>query len=150
MVSVLASAVALPVERGRSKANGLGNLREAVEPFTQLILRSGCNPVRLQCTVPTCASSETCPDLHDLDELRSRFLLFLHTVLEAVRLSGISASYSLTPSNACHCMVRVIPSNLNCSTMNYAANDLIDSSEPSKRESVVFANFKSGPALIIT
>ncbi|PPQ69640.1 hypothetical protein CVT26_001516 [Gymnopilus dilepis] len=69
--------------------------------FTDLAVRSGMSSIRLHCAIPTWSSpTDTCDDLHDLHELRSRFLLFIHDLLQSLRASGISASYSLTPSNA--------------------------------------------------
>jgi hypothetical protein len=78
----------------------------------RLVLQSGKSAVRLYCTVPTwSSSSDICMfpwpsvnyvspipksglDLHDLHELRSRFLLFIHDLLQSLRSSGVRLSIS--------------------------------------------------------
>ncbi|KAI0932191.1 hypothetical protein AcW2_000883 [Taiwanofungus camphoratus] len=95
MMSVIAQPAHIPlhVENHQPKdveLNELGNLQDALEPFAQLIRRSG-RSVRLHCTIPTvCSSSNACKDLHDLHDLRSRSLVFVHNLVESLRASGVS------------------------------------------------------------
>ncbi|KAF7347834.1 putative poxc laccase transcription factor [Mycena venus] len=60
------------------------------DPFTAgLILRTHSSDLRLYCTVPTwSSSSDTCLDLHDLHQLRTKFLVFIHDLVHALRSSG--------------------------------------------------------------
>ncbi|KAJ6575113.1 hypothetical protein B0H19DRAFT_1127217 [Mycena capillaripes] len=84
----------------------LGPPSDAVEPFKQLVLRSHTSDLRLYCTVPTwSSSSDHCLDLHDLHQLRSKFLVFIHDLVQALRSSGISASYVLVPSSSSRCIL---------------------------------------------
>ncbi|KAI0669884.1 hypothetical protein C8Q78DRAFT_152022 [Trametes maxima] len=101
--------------------NELGNLDDAVEPFAQLI-RKSARSVRLHCTIPTgCPSSANCADLHDLHDLRSRSLMFVHNLVESLRASGIPASYRLQPANCPMCLVCALPSGLDASRVRAAA-----------------------------
>lgn len=77
-----------------------------IAEYSRMISRSG-HSVRLHCTIPTwCPASDTCKfrfqpvyqtphhnlldgDLHDLHDLRTRFLLFIHNLLESLRSSGV-------------------------------------------------------------
>lgn len=71
----------------------------------RMISRNG-DSVRLHCTIPTwCPASDICKtfwpkidillshiddDLHDLHDFRTRFLVFIHSLLESLRASGVS------------------------------------------------------------
>ncbi|KAJ7357366.1 hypothetical protein DFH08DRAFT_851763 [Mycena albidolilacea] len=84
----------------------LGPPRDAVELFKQLILQSHTPSLRLYCTVPTwCPTSENCLDLHDLHEMRTKFLVFIHDLVQALRSSGIATSYVLVPSSSSRCIL---------------------------------------------
>ncbi|KAJ7225515.1 hypothetical protein GGX14DRAFT_420871, partial [Mycena pura] len=84
----------------------LGPPSDAVEPFKQLVMRSQVSDLRLYCTVPTWSpSSDHCLDLHDLHQLRSKFLVFIHDLVQALRSSDIAASYVLVPSNSSRCIM---------------------------------------------
>ena len=100
--------------------------------------------VRLHCTVPTSTSSETCDhpiyvprhrlpifcagaDLHDLHELRSRSLIFVHDIRDKLGSTGvriisaairtmlnscciqIQVSYRLVPSHTSLVLLRALP-----------------------------------------
>ncbi|KAK0506227.1 hypothetical protein EDD18DRAFT_23332 [Armillaria luteobubalina] len=140
-----------PEPRFEVPLNELGNLHDAVEPFTKAIMRSGNASVRLHCTVPTwCPSSDICLDLHDLHDLRSRCLLFIHDLLQALRSSGVHASYSLAPSNSSLCLVCASPPDLKGSQVTSFLVDILQHTKLSKRENVILADLKSCPSLIIT
>ena len=131
--------------------NELGTTCDSVEPFTQLILRSGKPAVRLHCTVPTWSpSSDICLDLHDLHELRSRSLLFIHDVLHSLRSSGVSASYCLAPSDSPLCLVCALTPGLGASQITSSAHDLIKDAQLREKEHVLLADLESGPCLVIT
>ncbi|KAJ7181658.1 hypothetical protein C8R43DRAFT_969784 [Mycena crocata] len=84
----------------------LGAPSDAVEPFKQLVMRSHTSDLRLYCTVPTWNSSaDNCLDLHDMHQLRSKFLAFIHDLVQALRSSGVAASYALIPSNSSRCIM---------------------------------------------
>ncbi|KAF8922556.1 hypothetical protein CPB85DRAFT_1268067 [Mucidula mucida] len=130
--------------------NELGNLHDAVEPFTQVLLRLGPS-VKLHCAVPTwCPTSETCLDLHDLHELRSRLLLFIHDLVQSLRACGVHASYSLAPSNSSMCLVCASGPDIARSQVKTCAIDVLQNAKLSKREHAVLADLKSYPSLIIT
>ncbi|KAJ7487597.1 hypothetical protein B0H11DRAFT_2230344 [Mycena galericulata] len=84
----------------------LGAPSDAVEPFKQLIMRSHASDLRLACTVPTwSSSSDNCLDLHDLHQLRTKFLVFIHDLVQSLRSSGVAASYVLVPSSSSRCIL---------------------------------------------
>ncbi|KAJ7706183.1 hypothetical protein B0H17DRAFT_1192703 [Mycena rosella] len=84
----------------------LGPPSDAVEPFKQLILRSHASELRLYCTVPTWnSSSDNCLDLQELHQLRTKFLILIHDIVQALRSSGVAASYVLVPSSSSHCIM---------------------------------------------
>ncbi|KJA29241.1 hypothetical protein HYPSUDRAFT_61271 [Hypholoma sublateritium FD-334 SS-4] len=128
----------------QAKPQELGSLHDAVASFTKLTLGSGTNSVRLYCTIPTWNSSDMCLDLYDHQELRSRFLLFIHDLLQSLRSLGISASYSLAPSSSSLCLVCHKPIDVD------VLQQLQDSKENLKREQVTLVDLNSGPCLIIT
>ncbi|KAF8581631.1 hypothetical protein K439DRAFT_1353280 [Ramaria rubella] len=66
--------------------------------------------VRLHCTVPTWStSSDICTDLHDLQELRSRSLVFVHDLCRKLGSAGIQVSYRLAPSHTSMVLLRALP-----------------------------------------
>ncbi|KAF8168099.1 hypothetical protein B0H34DRAFT_684208 [Crassisporium funariophilum] len=138
----------------RVQFNELGNMHDAIDSFTKLIVRSGKVAIRLHCTVPTWScSTETCLDLHDLHELRSRFLLFIHELLQSLRSSGISASYSLAPSSSSLCLVCALPPKADAKNTSIDIDILQKDphfNHKLKREQVVLVDLKDGPCLIIT
>ncbi|KAI0825119.1 hypothetical protein BC628DRAFT_291535 [Trametes gibbosa] len=128
----------------------LGNLDEAVEPFAQLI-RKSARSVRLHCTIPTgCPSSAACADLHDLHDLRSRSLLFIHKLVESLRASGIPASYRLQPASCHMCVVCALPSGLDASKVRAAAFAAVQNAKLDLKEKVLLASLEDGYALVIT
>ncbi|KIK93737.1 hypothetical protein PAXRUDRAFT_828651 [Paxillus rubicundulus Ve08.2h10] len=130
--------------------NELGNLTDAVEPFAKLVGRSGCS-VRLHCSVPMwCPSSDTCYDLHDLHDLRSRSLLFIHDLLESLRSDGISASYRLAPSNSSSCFICALPTELSVPKLRTTMVEILQNIKINSREKVFLADLEYGPALIIS
>ncbi|KAI0801249.1 hypothetical protein C8Q74DRAFT_1364877 [Fomes fomentarius] len=167
------SAVHLPVHLDTVRPkdvefNELGNLDEAVEPFAQLIKKT-THSVRLHCTIPTgCPSSTTCADLHDLHDLRTRSLLFVHNLVESLRASGVSiirvsstkllaeriiqvpASYKLQPANCPMCLVCALPSGLDASKIRTAAFAAVQNAKLDLKEKVLLADLEDGFALVIT
>jgi hypothetical protein len=134
-------------------------------------LQSGNSAVRLHGTVPTwSSSSDICMfpllfnfmpliqksglDLHDLHELRSRFLLFIHDLLQSLRSSGVRpsrsknlfemylpcrqvvASYSLAPSSSSLCLVCALPPGLGTSQVTASVVEMLKSTEFGKRSGV--------------
>ncbi|KAL0951190.1 hypothetical protein HGRIS_007918 [Hohenbuehelia grisea] len=169
MVSLMPSTSLTPLEVAQPRLNEVGNLREAIEPLKELVLRSHNSSIHLHCTVPTwCHSSSTCFDLHDLHERRSNFLVFIHDVLQSLRASGVSlsllclvgpsskrplqinASYSLTPSDSSLCLACALPPNLGPSEARTAVVDLLQSSNLSANSHVLLADMKHGPCLIVS
>ncbi|PPQ80847.1 hypothetical protein CVT25_001972 [Psilocybe cyanescens] len=139
-----------------------GSLRDAIVSFTKLTADSGTTFVRLYCTIPTFSySTDTCLDLHDLNELRSRFLPFIHDLLQSLRSSGvsqrianisvthfssqISATYSLAPSNSSLCLVSQKPINT-----TIVLDKLDKSNRMLKREQVALVDLEGVACLIIT
>ncbi|KAJ6509534.1 hypothetical protein C8R47DRAFT_30599 [Mycena vitilis] len=108
-MALVASRLALssldqPIHDDRSVAFiELGPSSDAVEPFKQLILQSHIADLRLYCTVPT--GSDNCLDLHDLHQLRSKFLVFIHNLVQTLRSSGMTVSYVLVPSSSSRCIM---------------------------------------------
>ncbi|KAI0365261.1 hypothetical protein BV20DRAFT_1028434 [Pilatotrama ljubarskyi] len=157
MMSVMpSSAVHIPLHRDVQRStkdvefSELGNLDEAVEPFAQLI-RKSARAVRLHCTIPTgCPSSATCVDLHDLHDLRSRSLLFVHNLVESLRASGISASYRLQPANCPMCLICALPSGLDASKVRAAAFAAVQNAKLDLKGKALLADLEDGYALIIT
>ncbi|KAH9944372.1 uncharacterized protein BXZ73DRAFT_73902 [Epithele typhae] len=130
--------------------NELGNLDEAMAPFTQLIKKTA-HSVRLHCTIPTgCPSSSTCADLHDLHDLRTRSLLFVHNLVESLRAAGVHASYRLQPANCAMCLVCALPSGLDASNVRAAAFAAVQNAKLDLKERALLADLKDGYALIIT
>ncbi|KAF8873709.1 hypothetical protein CPB84DRAFT_1798167 [Gymnopilus junonius] len=80
-----------------------------------------------------------------LHELRARFLLFIHDLLQSLRASGVSASYSLTPSNASLGFVCQKPIN----TADVVER-LHEFNVKLKREQAGLVNLGGVPCLIIT
>ncbi|KAF9459905.1 hypothetical protein BDZ94DRAFT_1198749 [Collybia nuda] len=155
MLSVLSKSAIRPspnsTQPPKIQLNELGSLCDSVEPFTQLILRSGKSDVRLHCTVPTWSpSSDICVDLHDLHELRSRFLLYIHDLIRSLRSSGVAASYCLAPANSPLCVVCAVPPGLGTSRVTSLAVNLLKNAQLKKTESVLWVDLEQGPCLVIT
>ncbi|KAI1797894.1 hypothetical protein LXA43DRAFT_272672 [Ganoderma leucocontextum] len=156
MMSVMAPAVHIPVHLDTARStnnvefNDLGSLDDAVEPFAQLIKKTG-HSVRLHCTIPTgCHSSSTCADLHDLHALRTRSLMFVHNLVESLRASGIPASYRLQPANCPMCLVCALPSGLDASKVRSAALAAVQHAKLDLKEKAFLADLQDGYALVIT
>ncbi|TFK41158.1 hypothetical protein BDQ12DRAFT_427511 [Crucibulum laeve] len=154
MISLLPnSALVGSNEQPKLHLNELGTLRDAVEPFTKLllILRSGRPSIRLHCTIPTWSSStDTCLDLHDLNDLRSRFLLFIHDILQSLRSSGILATYSLSPSSSSLSLVCALPPEAGACQIKPSDVEALQNARTNKRENVALVNLDFGPCLVIT
>ncbi|PCH33645.1 hypothetical protein WOLCODRAFT_22144 [Wolfiporia cocos MD-104 SS10] len=156
MMSMLPQPAHLPLhvenhEPQDVQLNELGDLQDALEPFAKLIRRSG-RSVRLHCTIPTtCSSSSpTCYDLHDLHDLRSRSLVFVHNLVESLRASGIPASYKLQPSNCPICLICVLPLGLDANRMKAAAIAAVQNAHFDSKEKALLADLQDGLALVIT
>lgn len=130
--------------------NELDKLTDAVEPFARLASRSSCS-VRLHCSVPMwSAPSDTCYDLHELQDLRSRTLVFIHDLLESLRSNGISASYKLAPSNSPLCFICALPTELSVPKVRSATVEILQNARVNARQKVLLADLEHGPALIIS
>ncbi|OBZ79005.1 hypothetical protein A0H81_01121 [Grifola frondosa] len=160
MMSVMPQPAHLPLhvspqDRRRRQStdvllNELGNLDEALEPFAELI-RQSAPSVRLYCTVPTgCPSSDICADLHDLHDLRSRSLVFVHNLVESLRASGVPASYHLQPSNSPLCLVCALPPGLDPTKIKAAAIAALQDTKLNLKEKALLADLEGGLALVIT
>ncbi|EJF66708.1 hypothetical protein DICSQDRAFT_130961 [Dichomitus squalens LYAD-421 SS1] len=156
MMSVMPPSVHLQVHLDANRPtkdvefNELGNLNEAVEPFAQLIKKSG-HSVRLHCTIPTgFHSSPTCADLHDLHDLRTRSLMFVHNLVESLRASGIPASYRLQPANCSMCLICALPSGLDASKVRAAAFAAVQNAKLDLKEKALLADLSDGYALVLT
>ncbi|KAG6336572.1 hypothetical protein ID866_2510 [Astraeus odoratus] len=95
-------------------------------------------------------SSDTCHDLHELNDLRSRSLLFIHNLLESLRSNGISASYCLAPSNTTLCFICALPTELSVPKVRTAILEMLQNARISTKEKVLLADLEHGPALIIS
>ncbi|KAG1801631.1 uncharacterized protein HD556DRAFT_895187 [Suillus plorans] len=149
MVSVVPRSFSMPSPTAKQELqlNELGSLTDAVEPFASQTGRS----VRLHCSVPMWSSpSDTCLDLHDLHDLRSRILLFVHDLLESLHSAGISASYRLAPSNSSLCFICALPTELSAPKVRSAAVEILQNANIHAREKVLLADLECGPALIIS
>ncbi|KAH8100715.1 hypothetical protein BXZ70DRAFT_1064822 [Cristinia sonorae] len=154
MLSVMPQAAHLPlhIQQGPSKDvtfNELGNFRDAVEPFVTLLSRSGPS-VRLHCTVPTMCSADSCIDLHDLQALRARSLVFVHELVEALRASGIAASYRLQPSSCPLCVICALPPNIDANRVKTAAAAAVKDAHLELKERALLARLEDGLALVLT
>ncbi|KAF8203661.1 hypothetical protein BJ912DRAFT_940654 [Pholiota molesta] len=148
MLSVYPQSTALSQKDGPEQqimSRELGNVHDAVVSFTDLLVRSGTTSIRLHCTVPTWSSStDTCLDLYDLHELKSRFLLFIHDLLQSLRSSGVSASYSLAPSSSSLCLICQKPVSVD------VLQQLQGSSDKFRRDQVTLVDMEGGHCLVIT
>ncbi|KAG2044858.1 hypothetical protein BDR03DRAFT_9998 [Suillus americanus] len=105
MVSVVPRSFSMPSPSAKQELqlNELGSLTDAVEPFARLLSQTG-RSVRLHCSVPMWSyPSDTCLDLHDLHDLRSRILLFVHDLLESLRSAGCSKGEVSCSRNSAEC-----------------------------------------------
>lgn len=131
--------------------NELGNLQEALELFAAKLISQSGSSVRLHCTVPTmCMPSDEYVDLHDLQALRNRSLLFVHDLVEALRASGITASYRLQPSSCPMCLVCALPPDLDANKVKAAAQAAVENAHICIREKALLADLEDGLALVIT
>ncbi|KAG1769220.1 hypothetical protein CY34DRAFT_798883 [Suillus luteus UH-Slu-Lm8-n1] len=152
MVSVVPRSFSMPSPSAKQELqlNELGSLTDAVEPFARLLSQTG-RSVRLHCSVPMWSSpSDICLDLHDLHDLRSRILLFIHNLLESLRSAGIPASYRLAPSNSSLCFICALPTELSAPKVRSAAVEILQNANIHAREKVLLADLECGPALIIS
>ncbi|KAI0033183.1 hypothetical protein K488DRAFT_48261, partial [Vararia minispora EC-137] len=107
--------------------------------------------VQLYCTVPTWTpSSDICIDLHDLHDLRSRSLVFIHDLVKSLRASGVPASYTLSPSDSPLCLVCASHASLDKRKVQMSAYEAYEKVKPSAREKVLLVDLQDGPALVIT
>ncbi|PFH54474.1 hypothetical protein AMATHDRAFT_52075 [Amanita thiersii Skay4041] len=153
MISVLSQSPLLPLSDHQPglQLNELGTLGSAVEAFTKMLSRSGQTAVRLHCTLPTWSPSyDTYLDLHDINELRSRVLLFIHDLLQSLRSADIVASYSLAPSNLPVCLVWALPPDPTTVQVKIDGDDLLKGVQIRKRDNVLVADLKGASCLIIT
>ncbi|KAF9056158.1 hypothetical protein BJ165DRAFT_1522101 [Panaeolus papilionaceus] len=156
MLSVYPNGSLFPsAQPQRLKFDELGDSANAVQRFTKLAIRSGKTAIRLQCTVPTWGASDSTTyfDLHDLHDLRSRLLVFIHDLLHSLRASGISASYSLrlVPANSPLCTICVLPSAGSLQVINSDALSKVLAQDDAlfKRKQVVLVDLED-PWLILT
>lgn len=130
--------------------NELGSLQDALEPFAKLISHSS-RSVRLYCMIPTdCSSSDLYVDLHDLNALRTRSLMFIHNLVEALRTAGVAASYRLQPSNCPLCVICALPSEVDPTEVKTAAIAAVEKALPRLKERALLVDLKDGHALVIT
>ncbi|KAJ6604649.1 hypothetical protein DFH09DRAFT_1300836 [Mycena vulgaris] len=147
MLSVASSSSPLlqPVDDHPITFTELGAPSDAVEPFKQLVLRSHVSELRLYCTVPTWnSSSDNCLDLQELHQLRTKFLILIHDIVQALRSSGVAASYVLVPSNSSRCIMCAG----GCSDLASAV-DILQKTPLDNRNNVLLADLGC-PCLIIT
>ncbi|GJE86125.1 hypothetical protein PsYK624_022050 [Phanerochaete sordida] len=130
--------------------NELGDLQDAVEPFAKLISRSG-QSVRLHCTVPTTIPScDTFVDAQDLHDLRTRSLVFIHNLVEALRSQGTPASYRLQPSSCPLCVVCALPADSDANKVKTAALAAVENAHLQLSQKALLADLEDGLALVIT
>jgi len=141
----------LDEQDGLVELNDIGTVDDALEYLSKMVSSSGVDSVKLHCTVPTwCSSSDTCLDLHDLHDLRSRALIFIHDLTASLRSSGISASYRLAPCNSSLCVVCPLSSKRDVNKVKMAAFRAVQHAKHLEREKVLLVDLEDGPALIIT
>ncbi|KAF9526484.1 hypothetical protein CPB83DRAFT_857891 [Crepidotus variabilis] len=148
MLSVLAQPHVFPSTsdngKHRLELNEPGNLEDAVASFTNMIVGSGHAVVRLYCSVPTWSSAtDTCLDLHDLHELKSKALLCVHDSLQSLRSSGVSASYSLAPLSSSLSVVSQRPISLELLKKAQISSGQL------KRGKTVVVNIDGAPCLVL-
>nr|AIR74633.1 putative poxc laccase transcription factor [Pleurotus ostreatus] len=150
MVSVLTPAAMAPLNTPEPCFNEVSRLQDAVEPFSRPVGTEHA-AIHLHCTIPTWShSSSNCLDLHDLHELRSRLLVFIHDLIQKLRASGIHTTYSLTPSDTSLCVVCALPPGLNSSQAKMTVSDLVRQSGPIQQKHVILADLQKAPCLIIS
>ncbi|KIL70831.1 hypothetical protein M378DRAFT_155761 [Amanita muscaria Koide BX008] len=155
MLSVLPQSAPLSLVELQSNVrfNALGSLDKAIDSFTKVLSRSGKTAVRLHCTIPMWSPScDASLDLHDINELRSRLLLFVHDLMQSLRAADVSiiTSYSLVPSNAPVCLVWALPPDLSGSQLQDSTKELLKRVQITGRDNVLLADSKNIPCLIIT
>ncbi|KAI0068195.1 hypothetical protein BV25DRAFT_1987014 [Artomyces pyxidatus] len=134
------------------QTNEVGDARDALKPITELLVSSAHGEsLRLYCTVPTWSPmSDICIDLHDLNDLRSRSLHFIHDLVSSLRASGVPATYTLAPSNSPLCLICASHSEVDKCSLQVCAHEAFDQMKPIAREKVVVVQLKDGPALVLT
>ncbi|KAJ2970747.1 hypothetical protein NUW54_g12663 [Trametes sanguinea] len=106
-----------------------------------------CRPV----TRPAAAHAAVIDaDLHDLHDLRSRSLVFVHNLVETLRASGVAASYRLQPASCPMCLVCALPSGLDATKVKAAAFAAVQNAKLDSKEKALLADLEDGYALIIT
>ncbi|KAI0285311.1 hypothetical protein BGY98DRAFT_945276 [Russula aff. rugulosa BPL654] len=142
---------AADVREAAISVNELGNVRDALKPITELLTAMHEDSVRLFCTVPTWSpSSDICIDLHDLNTLRSRSLHFIHDLVNALRESGVRASYKLMTSNSPLCLICTCHSRLDTNAIQLSAHDAYTKMKMRVREQVLLVESEDGRALVVT
>ncbi|VDB84481.1 unnamed protein product [Peniophora sp. CBMAI 1063] len=134
--------------------NEMGDVDHAVQPITELLSRASpdsSEQVRLYCTVPTWSStSNFCLDMHDLNDLRTRSLAFIHNLVKALRAVGIPASYTLAPSDSPLCLVCASHAHMDKRQVQRSAFEAFEKYKPTARSQVLLVDLHDGPALVIT
>ncbi|KAF9652011.1 hypothetical protein BDM02DRAFT_3184007 [Thelephora ganbajun] len=157
MISVLTQSSSTPSPFPQSASpqppnlSELVSIQDAIEPFASLYRHTG-QSVRLNCIVPTCYPRDAYYDLHDLHDIQSRSLVYLHNLVEALRAAGIPTSYKLSPSVTplSMCLVFAIPPGSDPLKAKMTVCDAVRSANTFPREKVLIASLENGPALIIT
>ncbi|KAF8516152.1 hypothetical protein BU17DRAFT_92983 [Hysterangium stoloniferum] len=125
------------------------DLQSAATSFVELVASRPRRAIRLHCTVPTwSSSSEFCTDLHDLNELRSRSLVFVHDLCEKLGSAGIQASYRLVPSDTPLVLLRALPEDSPCSCDESDALNL--AKHGSGRKKAILTAIDGIPSIILT
>lgn len=157
MISVLTQSSSTPTPFPQSTSSNvttfseLAGIQDAIEPFASLYRRSG-QSVRLNCIVPTCYPRDTYYDLHDVHDIQSRSLVYLHSLVEALRAAGVPTSYKLSPSVTplSMCLVFAIPAGSDPLKTKMTVCDAVRSADTFPGEKVLMASLENGPALVIT
>jgi len=124
-------------------------VEDSLQHFEQMVASSGRPFVRLHCTVPTWSPSSThCTDLHDLHDLRSRSLLFVHDLLNALRSVGVQATYHLAPSDSDLVVIRALPTEKVASITGHM--ELFARARASPKGTILMEVAKTGPIIVMT
>ncbi|EIN13749.1 hypothetical protein PUNSTDRAFT_41214 [Punctularia strigosozonata HHB-11173 SS5] len=134
----------------RGKLVQLGNHSDALELFAKRLQQSG-GPVRFYCGLPTwCPDSDCDLDLHDLHDLKSRFLVFIHGLIESLAAAGIPASYRLAPTSSPLCVVCALPPHLDGPQAKRMTLQAAKDAKLTGRGKVLLTELEHGSALIIS
>ncbi|KAF8509807.1 hypothetical protein JB92DRAFT_3119520 [Gautieria morchelliformis] len=124
------------------------DLQSAAVSFVNLLASRPERAVCLHCTVPTwSASSENCTDLHDLHELRSRSLVFVHDLCNKLGAAGIQVSYRLAPSHTSLVLLRAF-SDVRISTRD--ESHALEQAKHGGREKTFLTSLDGIPSIILT